>query len=178
MSVLIEAHSIIVRCDAIHERHSGGWEQFITDVPNRTLCSDGEIARVGFMSPSDAEAYINHLEWCGLRFWGNGKVIDVAAVFQQSGLEVPCDWLEFGRIYLDNNCASASVAYCRLQGGACRQLTIPARWKYEGSLSQTFGIFPSAAANTGIEFIRHENGVDVYYDSLAEKEVFVGRTGK
>ena len=178
MPVLVEAHSIIVRCQAIHERHSGGWEQFKAEVPNRTLCSDGEIARVAFMSPADAKGYVDHLGSCGLRFCENGMAVDMAAVFQQSGLKMPCDWLEFGRMELKIPCRSASVAYCRLLGGSCLQLATPARWKYEGSLSQTFGIFPSVAANTGIEFLRHENGVDVYYDSLAEKEVFVGRTGE
>jgi len=177
MSVLVEAHSVIVRCDAIHERYEGGWDQFSADVPNRTLCSDGEIARIGFMSPTDARAYINYLEHCGLRIGGHGTTVDLAAVFQQSGLKVPCDWLEFGRVEI-THCPSASVAYCRLRGSACVQLTTPPRWKYEESLSQTFGIFPSAAASPGIEFLCHENGVDVYYDSLAEKEVFVGRTGE
>ena len=178
MSVLVEAHSIIVRCDAIHGRYSGGWEKFVADVPNGTLCSDGEIARVGFMSPADAKAYINYLEHCGLRVGKNGAAADLAAVFQRSGLKVPCDWLEFDRMELDTRCSAASVAYCRLQGGVCRQLTTPVRWKYEGSLSQTFGIFPISSANTGMEFLRHKNGVDVYYDSLSEKEVFVGRTGE
>ena len=178
MSVLVEAHSIIVRCDAIHERYSGGWEKFIADVPNRTLCSDGEIARIGFMAPADAKAYSTYLEHCGLRFDENGTAGDLAAAFQQSGLKIPCDWLEFGRIELNVNCSPASVACCRLKGGACRQLTTPSRWKYEGSLSQTFGIFPCASAHTGVEFLRHENGVDVYFDSLSEKEVFVGRTGE
>jgi hypothetical protein len=178
MSVLVEAHSVIVRCDAIHGRYSGGWEKFIADVPNRTLCSDGEIARVGFMSPADAKAYINYLEHCGLRVDETGAAADLAAVFQLSGLKGPCDWLEFDRIELHTHGSSASVAYCRLQGGVCTQLATPARWKYEGSLSQTFGIFPIASANTGIDFLRHDNGVDVYYDSLSEKEVFVGRTGE
>jgi hypothetical protein len=175
MSVLVEAHSVIVRCDAIHERYPGGWEQFIADVPNRTLSSDGEIARVGFMSPADAEAFINHLVCCGLRFCENGTAADIAAAFQLSGLKVPCDWLEFGRINLD--LCGATVACCRLQGGDSMQLATPARWKYEGSLSHTFGLFPSEKVTVGIRYIRHENGLDVYYDSLAGKEVFVGRTG-
>lgn len=176
MSVLVEAHSIIVRCDAIHEKYPGGWEQFVVDVPNHTLCSDGEIARVAFMSPIDANAFINHLEFCGLHFCENGRAVDIAATFQLSGLKVPCDWLVSGRINLD--LSGASVACCRLKGGDCMQLATPARWKYEGSLSQTYGIFPGDTENMGIKFLRHENGVDVYYDNLAEKEVFVGRTGE
>ena len=178
MSVLVEAHSIIVRCDAIHCKYAGGWGKFMADVPNRTLCSDGEIARVGFMSPADAKGYLNFLVHCGLGSGESGVAADVAAVFQQSGLKEPCDWLEFGKMDLNTPCSCVSVAYCKLQGSACRELTVPARWKYEGSLSQTFGIFPGSSANTGIEFLRHDNGVDVYYDSLAGKEVFVGRTGE
>jgi hypothetical protein len=130
------------------------------------------------MSPADAKAYVNYLERCGLSSDEKGTAADIAAAFQLSGLKAPCDWLEFGRTGLNTPSSSASVAFCRLQGSACRELTTPPRWKYEGSLSQTFGIFPCAAANTGVEFLRHENGVDVYYDSLSEKEVFVGRTGE
>jgi hypothetical protein len=175
MSVLIEAHTIIVRCDTVHEKYPGGWEQFVADVPNRTLCSDGEVARVAFMSPADAEMYIIHLESCGLRFCEQGSAVDIAAAFQLNGLKVPCDWLESGRFFLDK--CGASVACCRLSGGDCMQLATPATWKYEGSLSQTFGIFPNDSENMGIKFLRHVNGMDVYYDNLAEKEVFVGRTG-
>jgi hypothetical protein len=178
MSVLVEAHSIIVRCDAVHERYSGGWEQFVDEVPNRTLCTDGEIARVGFMSPSDAQAYINHLVCCCLRFCENETAPEIAAVFQLTGLKVPCDWLEYGRMYLDIGAPSASVAYCRLQNGSCTQLATPARWKYHGSLSQNCGYSPSAPVKMGIKFLRHDNGVDVYYDRFADKEVFVGRTGE
>jgi len=176
MSVLVEAHSIIVRCDAIDDRYPGGWERFAAEVPNRTLCSDGEIARVGFMQPTDAQAYINHLVRCGLRFREHGTAVDLAAAFQLSGMLVPCTWLEFGRIFL--NPCSASVAFCRLRGGTNTQLVKPDNWKYEGSLSQTFGFFPSDTEGMGITFRRHENGMDVYYDSLAEKEVYVGRTGE
>jgi len=176
MSVLIEAHSIIIRCETIHRKYPGGWEQFVTDVPNRTLCSDGEIARVAFMAPPDADAYINHLMSCGLQYCGSGPAADIATAFQLSGLKTPCDWLESGRIHLDFN--GASVASCRLLDGHCLQLATPSSWKYEGSLSQTYGFFPAGSDNMGIKFLRHADGVDVYYDSLAEKEVFVGRTGE
>lgn len=177
MSVLVEAHSIIVRCDAVRERHAGGWDQFLADIPNRTFCSDGEIARVGFMAPSDAEGYIRHLASCGLIFCENGRAVDIAAAFQQTGLTVPCDWLEFGRVQLEISGMSGALSCCRLLGGERLDVATPARWNFQGSLSQTLGIFPSAA-DSGMNFLRHENGVDVYYDNFSEKEVFVGRTGE
>jgi hypothetical protein len=38
MPVLVETNSIIVRIDAIKDRHAGGWEAFDDSVPNNTLC--------------------------------------------------------------------------------------------------------------------------------------------
>lgn len=178
MPVLIEAHSIVVRCAAIHKRYPGGWDRFAWEVPNRTLCSDEEIARVGFMSPVDAQAYANHLVSRRLRYYENGAVLDLAPVFQLSGLTVPCAWLQSGRIYLDTCGQAASVACCRLSGGSSVQLATPANWKYQGSLSQTYGLLPGDAPGTGMNFLRHHDGMDVYYDTLSEKEVFVGRTGE
>lgn len=175
MSVLIEAHSIIVRCDAVYDSHTGGWELFEAEVPNGTFCSDGEVARVGFMAPADARTYLGHLIGRGLRFLEDGKAVDVAAVFQLDGLTVPCDWLDFYRFSSAH--FGGSVACCKLHDSLGTALATPARWKYEGSLSQTFGIFPDPKNNPGVKFLRHENGMEVYYDMLAEKEVFVGRTG-
>jgi hypothetical protein len=174
MSVLVEAHSVIVRCEAVHQRHAGGWQLFESEVPNRTFCSDGEIARVGFMAPADAEMYLKHLLSRGLRYCQDGQALDMAVAFQLSGVSVPCDWLDFYRLSSASFCGS--VACCRLRDSAGTALATPARWKFEGSLSQTFGIFPEPKNNPGVKFLRHENGLEVYYDTLAEKEVFVGRT--
>jgi hypothetical protein len=174
MSVLIEAHSVIVRCDAVHQRHAGGWELFQAEVPNRTFCSDGEVARVGFMAPDDAKIYLSHLMSRGLRLIENGKAVDIAAAFQLSGLILPCDWLDFYRLSSAAFCGS--VACCRLRDSAGTPLATPNHWKYEGSLSQTFGIFPDPRNNPGVKFLRYENGLEVYYDMLAEKEVYVART--
>jgi hypothetical protein len=54
MPVIVEANSIIVRVPAIHARFEGGWAAFTDDVPNSTLCNDGDIARVGFMNRTKA----------------------------------------------------------------------------------------------------------------------------
>ncbi len=62
MAVLVEAISVIVRRDAVNLRFSGGWREFLAIVPNSTLCSDEDLARVGFMSPLDIEAFVAFLE--------------------------------------------------------------------------------------------------------------------
>jgi len=82
MAVLVEAISVIVRMDTISSKYHGGWDAFIDDVPNGTLCFDGEIARVGFMAPTDVKAFRKDLERKGLQFLDNGKSIDIAVVDQ------------------------------------------------------------------------------------------------
>ena len=55
MAFLVEAISVIVRCDAIERAYETGWDGFLEDVPNRTLCADPELARVGFMHPDNVQ---------------------------------------------------------------------------------------------------------------------------
>jgi hypothetical protein len=98
MPVLVEAISVIVRREAIERKIAGGWDAFRKTVPNRTLCADEEIARVGFMSPSDTRIYIETLEGLGLRFLVGGEAVDIAVVDQLGGPTVKCRWLEFGRL--------------------------------------------------------------------------------
>jgi len=40
MPVLVEATSVIIKRSAIDEKWPGGWESFVRDVPNQTLCAD------------------------------------------------------------------------------------------------------------------------------------------
>jgi hypothetical protein len=51
MAVLVEAISVVVRRDAIDRSYEGGWVAFVSSVPNATLCTDDQLARVGFMDP-------------------------------------------------------------------------------------------------------------------------------
>jgi len=47
MAVLVEAISAIIRVRTIEEIYPGQWPAFVKAVPNQTLCSDNELARVG-----------------------------------------------------------------------------------------------------------------------------------
>ncbi len=62
MAVLVEAISIIIRRTAIDKKYPGGWDAFVKNAPNQTLCADKKIARLGFMSPFDVESFIKGLE--------------------------------------------------------------------------------------------------------------------
>ena len=100
MAVLVEGLSAIIRVHAIHERFPGGWKAFVSKVPNQTLCSDNELARVGFMTPDDCKGFVDHLESVGIIFRQDGHTQDVVVADQMRGLTVPCDWAEFGQIEL------------------------------------------------------------------------------
>ena len=67
MAVLVEAISVVLRRDSIDRAFPGGWQRFVTTVPNATLCFDDNIARVGFMNPQDSQDFIDTLWQNGLR---------------------------------------------------------------------------------------------------------------
>lgn len=176
MAVLVEGISVIIRREAIAEKFPGGWYAFEHDVPNRTLCADDKLARVGFMSPEDVKSYVEHLEKHGFFYLKNGKAIDLVVVDQIRGLAAGCDWVEFGHVQIDGSC-DKRVATCQTVDGGVKTLFTPEGWKFENSLSQRFGFVPSGQGEKTLKFLRHENGVDVYMDLITNEEIYIGRTG-
>ncbi len=173
MAVLVEAISAIIRVQAIHERYAGGWASFVLSVPNQTLCSDNELARVGFMSPDDCKAFVDQLDSVGIAFLRNGQTRDVTVADQLRGFTVPCEWADFGRIELN---PGQTVSAAQLKSTGSRQVFCPEGWKYEGSLSQQFGFVPSGTEQKSLRFLRREQDLDVYLNILTSKEVSIGRT--
>ena len=172
--VLAEAISVIVRVKRITNKLAGGWDGFLRLVPNQTLCSDDELARVGFMTPQDIRTFIDALEARGLRFVENGRAVDLCVVDQRQGPTCECDWLEFR--YLTVFEGNYTIAVCRLASSHQSRVAIPAGWQYEGSLSQRAGFVPNEEVASRLHFLRHEKEMDVYLDHATGKEMFVGRT--
>jgi hypothetical protein len=170
--VLVEANSIVVRADAIRERFSGGWAAFADDVPNSTLCSDGEIARVGFMNPNDGGDYIDRLVSFGLIFKRGDKCADIGVALQGQGLALPCDWLDYGTIEI---APGQNICAVWLTGSASRQVYCPERWSFGRSLSRQYLVTAADHVGQSLTFLRHDTGIDVYRDALTGKEVFIGR---
>ncbi len=177
MAVLIEAISVVVKRSSVDEKFDGGWQAFVDNVPNDTLCADDEIARIGFMSPADVESYVQHLEALGLAYLRDDKAQDMVVVDQQRGLAVSCDWAETGHISLDGSSDKIIMA-CRATDSTLDTMISPDGWQYEGSLSQTFAFAPSEHVDKSLKFLRHEDGLDVYLNTLTGKEVYLGRTGE
>lgn len=158
MAVLVEAISVITRIDTILKAVPGGWDAFVAAVPNATLCYDDDIARVGFLSPSEVERYVIDLQQCGLEFLHRGKYVDVAIVDQCRGLASKCDWLEFGRFPMGTGQMSACwffdgprmCAGIHMKGTSI-DISTPPDWQFEGSLSQKFRFIPTTEAKDTIE---------------------------
>ena len=172
MAVLVEGISVIIRVDSIHQKYPGGWSAFEAIIPNNTFCSDNELARVGFMVPQDVETFVRKLQQAGFVFTQAGKAVDLAVVDQRQGPTTPCEWLEYGHI----NMGVGEVAACRLAGSQSMQIFTPDGWKFEGSLSASHGFVPTENVEKDLQYLRTQNGVDVYLDKSTGKEVYISRT--
>ncbi|MEX2375437.1 MAG: hypothetical protein WD942_07600 [Dehalococcoidia bacterium] len=174
MAVLVEAISLVIRSDALLATFDD-WHAFKQTVPNATLCADGELVRIGFMTAEDVQHSVQALESRGLRYIEAGEARDMVVVDQFRGPVGKCDWVEFGRIALDN-AGKQQVAACRLAGSRSNTLMKPDGWTYQESLSRSYGFSSRQSGKDGLRFLRHESGIDVYWNELTGKEVFVGRT--
>lgn len=174
MAVLMEAISVVIRVETIQGKFPGGMSAFLAVVPNKTYCSDGELARVSFMVPQDVGAFVDRLESSGLRFLRAGSAADLAVVDQRSGPTTPCAWLEFGHVNL--SAGGNRVAASRLKGSRSKQIATPPDWTYENSLSASHTFVANEDISARLEFLRTENGIDVYLDKTTGKEVYAGRT--
>src|SRR5690606_21911099 len=98
--VLVEATSVLVRVDAIHRRMKGGWRTFEAMAPGQTLCTDPQLARVGFMSGGDAIVFARKLEGLGLEWLWKGQSADIALADPVRGLRNACGWVELHDVKL------------------------------------------------------------------------------
>lgn len=166
MAVLIEALSVVVRRDAIAQRYAGGWEVFVDEVPNRTLSADDTLARVGFMQPNDARAFVSKLEKHGLTFLRDGRAVDLAVVDQVHGPTTPVDWLNIGDVEIDEG-TTITIGWTGEPDG---RVSLPDGWTPD-----PVHLVRHEDMDDRAKFLRHENGVDVYLDLRTGKEVFSGR---
>jgi hypothetical protein len=175
MPVLIEGISVILRVDAIEEKYPDGWEGFARDCPNDSLCADGEVARVGFMSPQDTKRFVSSLVPHGLIYLEDGEAKDLVVVDQQRGFAASCEWAEIGKMPAPGY-EMGQVVACRATGSENEVLMTPDDWAYEDSLSEDFGFVETESVPDRLEFLHHEDGVDVYRDPETGEKVYVGRS--
>jgi hypothetical protein len=174
MAILIEAISVVLRADSVIAKYPGGWDRFVADAPNQTLCSDSELVRVGFVTPHDTKAFVERLARHGLVYLREGKARDLVVADQQRGLAARCDWAEFGHVNWQGDPAKR-VAACRAVPTERTDLVTPDGWTYDGSLSANFTFVETGRTSEFMDFLRHENGLDVYRDLRTGKELYIVR---
>jgi hypothetical protein len=185
MAVLVEAISVVVRRDAINGRFRGGWARFVDLVPNDTLCSDDQLARVGFMSPADVESFVRHLEMGGLTFVRDGHAVDISVVDQMHGPTIPTEWLEYARVCLGDTRNKVATCWLFTEKRVAAGVHMPAKsmglatpdgWRYEDSLSANFKFVGNDEFEDKLKYLRTDGDVDVYLDRETGKEVFLSKT--
>ena len=177
MAVLVEGISVIIRADALIERYPGSWEAFQANPPNATLCADGELIRVGFMTPDDARAFVEELAQYGIEYLRDGKAVDLVVADQQRGFAAPCEWAECGHFNWEND-PDRKVAASWMAASQSGEVLTPDGWTYENSLTAQFSFIPNNLEPEFRDHLGHEDGVDVYRDLETGKPVFVGRSKK
>jgi hypothetical protein len=181
MAVLVEAISVVVRRDAIDRSFDGGWNGFVSRVPNATLCTDSQLARVGFMDPKPVGTFVEALQAAGLVFLESGKCADIVVIDQQRGPTMPCEWLEFARIPFGKSGGKVGACWLfegpRLAAGIhlsgdSIDLATPNGWTFEGSISEQFSFVPNEDVGERLKYLRTEGGLDVFFDASTGREVF------
>jgi hypothetical protein len=176
VAVLVEGISVITRADSLLNKFPGGWEQYERTAPNSTLCADGELAAVAFMTPMDVERFIQQLQNLGMEYMRDGEAIDIAVADQLQGIHSKCAWLKFGRVPVAGT--DQRAAACRLVGGKSKSFVTPPDWQFATSLSASSTFVPNDRLKDEMRFLRREGTVDVYICLATGKEMFVGRTSE
>ena len=175
MRVLIEAFSVVIKTEEIKSKWPGGWSQFKTAVPNKTLCADGNLVRVGFMNYDDALEYSSLLEAEGITEASEEKEGGYVHISQLQGPKTRPVWMEFGHVSKSTG-SNMRVAMCRLTGDQDTNVVMPEGWVYEDSVSAEPNYISNDEADERLDPIRRKDGLEVYYDKKTRKQVFVGRT--
>ncbi len=161
MAVLAEMYSVIIRVSTLESYFPGGVQTYIETCPNQSLCCDGEICRVGFMSWADVETFGEYLEASGF----NPGAGAVAVTREDKGLVEPCDWLEFEHV--------DGTPVARLLGSTSDSLAIPPNWSPgdENELTHETEIqanWDRVDKNGGVETYMHRETGQIRYVGRAE----------
>ena len=189
MAVLIEANSVVVRVDAIQRVYPHGMWDFRREVPNRTFCTDGRLARVGFMAPGDVERYIDVLMLRGLRVRRREVQRDVVVIDQEAHSVEGCPWLLLRRLPMeDGHVAAAECTDATATGGASLKaspemivvdgvaVAVPAQWRYASSISSSSRGMTAEEGDARLQVLQEEAGLYTCFDAASGRVVYVGGT--
>ncbi|MCC9600094.1 tetratricopeptide repeat protein [Stieleria sp. JC731] len=153
MPVLLEGTAVVIRNDALDRCLDGGASDFHTIAPNSMSFGDGEVSQASFMSPRDAEIFLEQLVLLGLRADGDSPEVVLVDAFHQS-ITPDCDWLQLME-YKGNLIAS-------LVGNDSNVVVAPESWDPEEG--PTLKHMTADEVRDRLDFVRRDDKVDVYRD--------------
>lgn len=160
MAVLVESVSIVLRLDAIEQKFQGGAGAFQGIYGASSICSDGELVRMGAATPEAAQQLAKRLETQGLVHLRDGKAADFVVVDQLRGLMSPCDWCEYGAIMRGDQRLQAA----QMKGTQQKGLAIPLDWAFEYSHSDAHVRIERKDLPQGAQSLGNVAGMDAYRD--------------
>jgi len=137
MSILIETLAVVLRVEAIEARIPGGVPAFVAALPPGSVCSDGALARVGFLHAADALAFAEQLESAGFVGLKNGQAVEFVLLDPARGPIAPCAWAVFAHVKTWI-APGGPLAICKSPGTPDEPIVTPEGWEYETSLSKPF----------------------------------------
>jgi hypothetical protein len=167
MSVLAECLSVVVRNTTLEAKYPGGSAAYQRDCPNGTICSDGKLTRVGFMTPDDVKAFVETIRAKGLVWLVDGEAEDLVVVDQHTGWTSFCRWLEGGR-HRDGYSA------VWLAGTVPGRMATPPDWTPDQSRGMKF--VASNQLKEKVMKLAEDDGLEVWLDFESGAERFMGRT--
>lgn len=156
MAVILEGFNLVVRNVTLDGRLPGGVGGVLRDAPNGMACTDGRVTRLGFMDGDDLERFRSRLEAQGV------AEAEVASISAAAPGEAP-EWLRVGRY------AGAMAAW--LPEADPEPLVVPLR-RRPGSLE----FLSREEVGQRFEFVRRDDGVDVFRNKETGELAYVGRT--
>lgn len=168
MSILVEAITVIFRNATADSLIAGGADEVRRNAPNKTFRSDGLLSAIGFMTPEDTERFVNSLKQVGFIFFEDGRCVDIAVCDQHRGFTESCDWLGTEQDH-------QGVRFSWLLGHEVGQMAVQDGWTMDDSLYSTGSFLADDAPDDHMEFLRTDNGLNVYLNKKTGKEVYVGR---
>lgn len=171
MAVLVEALNVVVRINRIRAKFQGGLKAFKENIPNKTLSMDSGLARVGFMTPFDAEIYIDYLEENGLIFISDDKAKDLIVIDQFKGPTIQCDWIELITVKLQG----IECRACKLKSDPDTPLSfhVPVGWEPK---EDNILFLEKEEVEKRMLYLDRNKNVEHYFDINTGKNMYVGRT--
>lgn len=161
MSVPIEATTVVVKNTAIERSFAGGTDAFSAVVPNATLCSDGHISRISFMSEADADQFVSELSQYQLVELEDFVVVRVSMPIEEQVF----DWLGVARY------EKSIIGW--LDGTDPGKLFAPEGWRPDAEPLQHYS---AEQIDADFEFLEENDGVLTYRNRETGERIYSART--